>query len=146
MPGRRPAAASSGPVLRHPRIYVRLGNSAADAANQMDPRLRHMVNEQQIGPVEAQQISGDQPHAKSLRALAARVDRREPIFVSPWRVVDLIVQMDPATVSVLSNSAVPAWLGDLVKTYPTEVGPRAAVTVSPDDTVKPSPPGTVPCW
>jgi len=127
--------ASVGPVLRHPGIHAALGDSAAEAAKEVDPRVKWMALGGQMEMAEAQRISDEQPHAKSLAALAGRAERREKLFVSPWRVLKLL----PAV-------AVPQWLEDLDRRGDPDIGPRPAVVVGADDTVRPAPFGTVAAW
>jgi hypothetical protein len=131
----RASTEAQGDSLHLKGLHAAVGASASAAAEIMDPRVKALLLEQSIGPVEARQISDSQPHSRSLRALAARVDRREVVHVAPCRVIELV-----------GDNQVPEWLVELNQQRCPDVGPRAAVTVSPDDFVRPSPVGTVPAW
>ncbi|MGB7142169.1 hypothetical protein [Mycobacterium sp.] len=135
--------------LHHPGVYRGLGAAAADASKEMDPRIRQWVNDGSIAPVEAQQVSDGQPHAISLRALAARVDRREKVFVSPWRVIDLLVTPEhdgPVRVADLAGADLSEWLKTMCQNRDPEISPRPAVVVGADDTVRPAPFGSQAAW
>jgi hypothetical protein len=147
MPGRR-ALPDTGPTATHPGIYVALGNAALESSRQIDARILCEMYESggAITMAEAQERSDEQPYAVSLRALADRVDRRERVFVQPMRVIDLITGKEPARVVDLGHEDIPPWLAGMVREPPAEIGPRCAVIVASDDSIRPAPPGTVPSW
>jgi hypothetical protein len=148
MPGRRPLP-DTGPSATHPGVYAALGVSALEHAQQIDPRILCAMYESNgtLTMAEAQEWSDEQAHSVSLRALAARIDRRERVFVQPWHVIDVITGKELARVADLDHEGVPVWLAEMVRQPSSlEIGPRPAVTVAPDDTIRPAPAGTVPAW
>lgn len=92
-----------------------------DKAEEIDPRLKWMAIEGEIGEDEMRRINSEQPHAREMRATAQRLRDGEPIAISGGRVMDL-----------LPPEAVPTWLRD---------DPRIGVIVGIDDTIRPAPPG-----
>lgn len=112
MPARR-GATTAGLVLHHSGIHAALGASVADASQEIDPRLKWMAIEGQMEMSEAQRISDEQPHARSLCALADRIAGGEEVFVSPWRVIHLLVTPEhdgPVRMSDLAGADLPEWL------------------------------------
>jgi hypothetical protein len=147
VPGRR-ALPDAGPTMTHPGIYAALSNSALESAQKIDPRILCAMYDSggSMTMAEAQEMSDRQPHSVSLRALADQVDRRERVSVQPWRVIDLITGKDGSGMGDLEHEGIPVWLAELVRQPPPDVGPRLAVTVAPDDSVRPAPVSTVPAW
>lgn len=145
MPARR-GATTAGLVLHHSGIHAALGASVADASQEIDLRLKWMAIEGQMEMSEAQRISDEQPHARSLCALADRIAGGEEVFVSPWRVIHLLVtpEHDGCADERPRGGGSPRMAKDHVP-EPRSC-PSPAVVVSAGDIVRPAPFGTVASW
>jgi hypothetical protein len=105
---------------------------------------------EEISAAVRQDISDAQPRAKSLDALADRVDAREPVTVQPTRVLDVLaaraVIRIPCGVSDYNSVGAPEWLVDLARPPAHLAEDRPGVTLSADDWTAAAPLDVQPAW
>jgi hypothetical protein len=87
----------------------------------------------------AQRVSDLQPHARSLDALADRIEAGEDVVVAPWRVIEVLAErqgIEHCRIGDLETLDAPQWLLNMARSAPpSEDEDWPGVVVYADDSI-----------